>query len=87
MRRKALRVDDEAPARLPETGFVRLSTVLALIPVSARAWWAGVAAGRFPTPVKLGPNTTAWRAEDIKRLIEEPEAWATPQRRPRLVRG
>ena len=55
---------------LPETGFIRLSTVLAFIPVSKSTWWAGVKAGRFPMPVKLGPKTTCWRAEDIRSFIE-----------------
>ncbi len=55
---------------LPETGFVRLPTVLKVIPVSKSTWWAGVKDGRFPKPVKLGPKTTAWRVEDIRRLIE-----------------
>ena len=60
-------------AALPDTGFVRLSTILAPqgpIPVSKSTWWVGVKDGRFPQPVKLGPRTTAWRVEDIRRLIE-----------------
>ncbi len=55
---------------LPETGYVRLPTVLAVYPVSPATWWRGVKDGRFPKPVKLGPNTTAWRAEDIHSLLE-----------------
>lgn len=58
---------------LPETGFVRLSAILAPngpIPVSKSTWWAGIKQGRFPKPVKLGPRITAWRVEDIRRLIE-----------------
>ena len=55
---------------LPETGFVRLPLVLALIPVAKSSWWQGIKEGRFPKPVKLGPRTTAWRAEDIRSLIE-----------------
>lgn len=61
------------PSILPETGFVRLSTILAPhgpIPVSKSTWWAGVKSGRFPKPVKLGPRITAWRVADIRRLIE-----------------
>lgn len=61
-------------ATLPETGFVRLASILAPcgpIPVSKSTWWAGIKAGRFPKPVKLGPRTTAWRVEDIRRLIEK----------------
>jgi predicted DNA-binding transcriptional regulator AlpA len=60
----------QADARLPETGFLRLPEVLALFPVSRSHWWAGIKAGKFPAAVKLGPNTTAWRAEDIRRLIQ-----------------
>ena len=41
-----------------------------IIPISASSWWAGVAEGRFPKPVKLGPNTTAWRWEDIQGLLD-----------------
>ncbi|MDP6854133.1 MAG: AlpA family phage regulatory protein [Arenicellales bacterium] len=64
---------------LPETGFLRISHILGnpktntppIIPVSKSTWWAGVASGKFPKPVKLGPATTAWRAEDIQALIKE----------------
>lgn len=65
---------------LPETGYVRLPQIVgnpkanppvpAVIPVSRSTWWAGVKAGRYPRPVKLGPRITAWRVEDIRALIE-----------------
>lgn len=58
---------------LPKTGLLRLSQILAPngpIPISKSTWWAGVKDGRFPKPVKLGARVTAWRAEDILRLIE-----------------
>ena len=54
---------------LPETGFVRLSQILKVFPVSKSTWWQGVKDGRYPQPVKLGPKMTAWRAEDIHELI------------------
>jgi prophage regulatory protein len=57
---------------LPETGFVRLSSILAPrgpIPVGKSTWWQGVRDGRFPKPVKLGPKTTAWRVAEIRELI------------------
>lgn len=60
---------------LPQTGFLRLSSILAPtgpIPVGRSTWWAGVKDGRFPKPVKLGPRITAWRAEDIRALIDNP---------------
>ena len=57
----------------PESGFVRLSSILAPkgpIPISKSTWWAGVKDGRFPKPQKLGPKTTVWRAKDIIALFE-----------------
>ncbi len=61
------------PTGLAQTGFLRLSSILAPqgpIPVSKSTWWAGVKDGRFPSPVKLGPRITVWRVEDIRTLIE-----------------
>lgn len=54
---------------IPETGFLRLSQVLSVIPLGKTSWWEGVRAGRFPKPVKLSPRCTAWRVEDIRELI------------------
>ena len=56
--------------KLPETGFLRVPEVLKLIPVAESTWWAGVAKGTFPKPVKLGPKITAWKIEDIKAFID-----------------
>ena len=54
---------------LPETGFIRLSTILKLIPIGKSSWWNGVKKGKFPQSVKLGTRTTAWRVEEIRHLI------------------
>jgi prophage regulatory protein len=54
----------------PSTGFVRVSQILQVIPIGESTWWAGVASGRFPKSVKLGPRTTVWRAQDIRELLE-----------------
>ena len=62
---------------LPQTGFVRLSSILAPkgpLPIGKSTWWAGVKVGRYPPPVKLGPRITAWRVEDIRALIERASA-------------
>lgn len=66
---------------LRQTGFVRLSQIIGnpkaeppippVIPVSKSAWWSGIKSGRFPKPIKLGPNTTVWRVEDIRALIDQ----------------
>lgn len=60
--------------QLPETGFLRLPQIIGdpkaeppippIIPIKKSCWWAGVASGRFPKPVKLGPRVTVWRVED-----------------------
>lgn len=57
---------------LPQTGFVRLPQILAVIPVGKSTWWAGCKSGKFPKPIKsLGANTTVWKAEDIHALIKQ----------------
>ena len=56
---------------IPNNALLRLPQVLALIPVSRSAWWAGCKSGRYPKPVKLGPRRTAWRAADIAALLEK----------------
>ena len=64
-------------SQFPETGFVRLSQILAPngpIPVSKSTWWAGVKSGRFPRSHKLGPRTTVWRAEEIRAIYEDLES-------------
>jgi prophage regulatory protein len=61
------------PRSFPQTGFVRLSSILAPvgpIPVSKSTWWSGVKSGRYPQPVKLGLRITVWRAEDILAMLK-----------------
>ncbi|MCF4125000.1 helix-turn-helix transcriptional regulator [Methylobacterium sp. SyP6R] len=55
---------------LPKIGFVRLGTVLDLIPVSRSTWFAH-RGSRFPLPVSLGPRIRVYRVEDIRRLLAE----------------
>jgi predicted DNA-binding transcriptional regulator AlpA len=59
---------------LPDEAFVRLATVLAVYPVGRSTWWAGIKSGRYPAPVKLGPNTAAWRAGEIRQLLQQQAA-------------
>lgn len=49
---------------------LRINQVLALVPIGRSSWWEGCRTGRYPKPVKLGPRTTVWRAEDIAAFIE-----------------
>jgi predicted DNA-binding transcriptional regulator AlpA len=55
---------------IPLTGFLRLSQVLAIVPLSKSTWFEGCRTGRYPKPVKIGVRASAWRAEDIAALVE-----------------
>jgi len=63
---------------LPPTGFLRITQILgdskdgtpALLPVSKATLWQWVRDGKFPRPIKLGANTTAWKVEDVREFIE-----------------
>lgn len=76
---------------LPKAGLARLEQIIgdpttnpptvALVPVSKSTFWAGVRSGRFPPAVKVTPGVSAWRWEDIRRLLESlrpEEEWAPP---------
>lgn len=78
-------VNPSAPVAcpLPSEGYLRLRNIIgdrsakphpipAIIPVSKSTWWARVASGEYPKPVKLGARVSVWRVEDIRRLIAEP---------------
>lgn len=55
---------------IPESGFLRIQTILQIFPIGKSTWWAGCRTGRFPKPIKIGKRTTVWKAEDIKSLVE-----------------
>jgi prophage regulatory protein len=62
----------DVPRKFPEFGLVRLAEIVApngVLPISRSSFLAGVKAGRFPQPVKLGPRTTAWDAAEIRAFI------------------
>lgn len=67
--------------KLPFTGFVRQRELLgdpkaeipipAIVPIKPTTLWRWVRNGNFPKPQKIGPHTTAWRAEDVRAWIEQ----------------
>ncbi|MBN8728734.1 MAG: AlpA family phage regulatory protein [Xanthomonadales bacterium] len=59
-----------AGSALEAGGLLRLPLVLALVGVSASTWWAGVRSGRFPPGVKVTERCTAWRAADIRAMLD-----------------
>lgn len=61
---------DLGMGNLPETGFMRLHSVLNLLQIGKATWYKGIREGRYPKPVKLTERCSAWRAEDIRSLID-----------------
>ena len=41
-----------------------------IIPISQSSWWDGISKGKYPKPIKLSENTTVWREDDIRKLID-----------------
>ncbi len=81
----------EPAGDLPRVGLARLEQILGdlkatppippIVPVSRSTWWAGVRSGRFPPAVKVTPGVSAWRWEDIRRLLDSLKAtheWQPP---------
>jgi predicted DNA-binding transcriptional regulator AlpA len=59
---------------LPECRLRRLKSIVkpnGVLPIGRSTFLEGVRSGRYPAPIKLGPRITAWRDEDIRKLIEE----------------
>ncbi len=60
--------------RIPETGYVRLPVILQHFPVSKSTWYNGIKAGKYPQGVRISERITAWRASDIRNLLDEESA-------------
>jgi hypothetical protein len=66
--------------KLPVPGYSRLSTVIGdkkanppipgLFPMSKPSWYRGIKAGRYPKPVKIGPNMSAYANSKLNELME-----------------
>lgn len=60
---------------LPEVGYVRQAQLIpAIVPFSSPTLWRKVKAGTFPKPVKLSPRVTAWKVEDVRAWLANPNA-------------
>ena len=49
---------------------LRIDEVMARLSISKSSVWEGCRTGRLPQPIKIGPRTTVWKAEDIDAFIE-----------------
>jgi prophage regulatory protein len=50
---------------------LRKPAVLAKIGYSDTSLWRDVRAGRFPKPIRLGPNRVGWDEGEINRWLED----------------
>jgi prophage regulatory protein len=53
------------------TQFYRLPQLKERLNVSGSSIWAWVKVGKFPKPIKLSENCTAWQASDIEQWVAE----------------
>lgn len=60
----------ESAPQFPPDALLRLWQVLLLIPISKSSWYAGIKAGIYPPPEKLGPKTSVWPYRKIRPILE-----------------
>lgn len=58
-----------------------------LLPISRATLWRMVREGRFPSPHKLGPNTTAWLCGDVRRYLRNLSKSNTAQSQSLVIDG
>ena len=63
-------------ALVPE-GFSRVGAAAHLAGVSVPTVWRWAQQGRFPAPVRIAPQVTAWRNADLLNWAADPVAWAS----------
>lgn len=56
---------------VPCSGYLRQPQVLAIVPISSTTLWRWCSKSLFPKPVKIGPNSTAWREEDVQAWLKK----------------
>lgn len=63
----------------PAVAFIREATAALMVGVSKRTIQRWEKEGKFPRKVKLGENTSAYKAEDIQQWIEEKSSAQKPK--------
>lgn len=58
---------------MPENGLLRLPEVLRYIPVSKSTIYSKIKTGAWPRPVRISQRVVAWKARDIRNLLERIE--------------
>ena len=65
----------EATAHISNAGFASIRTVCSITTKSKPTIYRWVKNGLFPAPVRIGPNSVAWRAQDIRAWMDDPSGW------------
>ena len=65
---------DVTSKKIEHDRLARLDEVLRITGVSKSTWYRGIAAGKFPAPIKLTEGTSRWRVSSILELINHAEA-------------
>lgn len=55
---------------LPASAMLSAADLSDMFRVSLNTVWRWSKAGRLPAPVKLGPNSTRWRAGDVREALD-----------------
>jgi predicted DNA-binding transcriptional regulator AlpA len=64
----------QPPATLPDSGYIRISALIKIIPFSASTVWRKAKNGTFPKPYKLSAQITAFKIEDVRAWMASTEA-------------
>lgn len=59
------------PAPLPDEGFVRLPSVLAVLGISKTSFLDGVKTGKYPAGKLLSPRCRVWPVQEIRALLSQ----------------
>ncbi len=62
------------PDKLPESGYIRIDTLIKFLPLSKSSIWRLSKNKKFPQPIRLSEGVTAWKADDIHAWLASKEA-------------
>lgn len=68
-----------ADNRLSANGFASIAAVCKFTDKSRPTIYRWSREGFFPKPVKIGPNSSAWRIADLHTWAADPAAWRAAQ--------
>lgn len=66
---------------IPQEGLIGIRQIVApdgIVPISRSSFYALVAAGKAPRPVRISARRVGWRVEDLRAWIKDPTGWRPP---------